>query len=96
MASAVSTAVALWVALVMIVLLLATFRLALTWGKYTVLHVRRSEMSMIPEQIRDHHRLNRIDSWGQLLTTIALVLGLVLIGLYVYLAWTEATGQVLR
>ena len=96
MASAVSTAVAIWITLVMIVLLLATCRLALTWGKYTVLHVRRSEMSMIPQQVRDDHRLTRIDFWGQLLTTLTLVLGLALTGLYVYVAWTETTRRILQ
>ena len=96
MTSAVSAAVATWVILVTMVLLLATLRFAMTRGKYTVLHVRRSEMSRIADQVRDDQRLTRIDFWGQLLTTVALALGLLLTGLYVYVSYTEAASQVLR
>ena len=96
MTAAVSAGLAIWVVLVAIVLLLATFRLLMTRGRYTVLHVRRSELSMIPEQVREDHRLTRIDFWGQLLTVIAVMLGLLLSGLYLYRLWTEAGGQVLN
>ena len=38
---------------------------------YTVLHVRRSELSLIPEQIMHDRRLRNGDLWGQLLTVAA-------------------------
>ena len=94
MTATISAGFAIWLVLVSVVLLLAMSRLVMPWGKYTVLHVRRSEMSMIPAQVREHHRLNRIDFWGQLLTASAFILGLLLIGLWMLALRTDTTGQV--
>jgi len=73
-----------WFVLVAVVLVLALYRMALTRGSYTVLHVRRSELSLIPEQIMRDRRLDRTDFWGQLLTAAAFVLGLALLAIYIY------------
>ena len=75
-----------WLGLVAIVLLLALYRLVFTRGFYTVLHVRRSELSLIPEQILHDRRLERIDFWGQILTVVALIFGLLLGTIYMYVA----------
>ena len=75
-----------WAGLIAIVLLLALYRLLITRGVWTVLHVRRSELSLIPEQVLQHHRLDRIDLWGQLLTAAAVILGLLLGTVYLYMA----------
>ena len=75
-----------WILLVTVVLLLALYRLMITRGDYTVLHVRRSELSLIPEQIMQDRRLNRVDLWGQLLTVLALFVGLALAAIYLYTA----------
>lgn len=72
----------IWVALAAVVLLLAGYRWFLTRGDYTLLHVRRSEVALIPQQLILSRRLSSIDLWGRLLTTIALVFGLILTGLY--------------
>lgn len=71
-----------WVIAVAVVLTLALYRLVMTWGKYTVLHVRRSEVSLIPEQILHERRLSKVDFWGQLLTWAVLVVGLILALMY--------------
>ena len=81
-----SVSVWAWVALVATVLLLALYRLAITRGAWTVLHVRRSELSLIPQQVLHEHRLERIDFWGQALTVAAVVLGLLLACVYLYFA----------
>ena len=81
-----SVSVWAWAALVAIVLVLALYRLAITRGVWTVLHVRRSEASLIPQQILQDHRLERIDLWGQILTVAALILGLLLAAIYMYIA----------
>jgi hypothetical protein len=88
------TSVWAWAALVAIVLLLALYRLLYTRGMYTVLHVRRSELSLIPEQILHDRRLERIDNWGQILTVDALIFGLLLAIVYLYVnvgpvAWPD-------
>ena len=75
-----------WIALVAVVLVLALYRLVIARGFYTLLHVRRSELSLIPGQIRHDHRLERIDFWGQILTVAALLLGLLLALIYLYVA----------
>ena len=75
-----------WLALVATVLLLALYRLVVTRGLYTVLHVRRSELSLIPDQIVNDHRLQRIDFWGQMLTVAAVLLGLLLALMYLHMA----------
>jgi hypothetical protein len=75
-----------WIVLVTLVLLLALYRLMITRGDYTVLHVRRSELSLIPQQIIHDRRLNRVDLWGQLLTALALIVGLALAAIYLYTA----------
>ena len=71
----------LWmcVMLVLIALSLALYRLLITFRDYTVLHVRRSEASMIPEQLLHRDRLKRIDFWGPLVTVLALVSAFLLI-----------------
>ena len=73
-----------WSALVALVLALAAYRFALARGEYTVLHVRKSELSLIPSQVRTATLLNRVDWWGRLLTAIALVAGLLVLALYLY------------
>lgn len=78
--------VGVWAILVAVVLSLALYRLLLSRGDYTVLHVRRSEMSLIPEQIMHDHRIQKVDFLGRSLTVVALVLGLMLAIAYIYLA----------
>jgi hypothetical protein len=73
-----------WVALVATVLLLALYRLVVTRGLWTVLHVRQSELSLVPQQILQDHRIERIDLWGQALTAAAVILGLLLAATYLY------------
>ena len=79
-------AVCAWVLMVTVVLLLALYRMLVTRGSYTVLHVRRSELSLIPQQIMQDQRLDRIDWWGQLMTVVALASGLAITGIYLYIA----------
>ena len=73
-----------WGVLVLIALLLALYRFAITRGDYVVLHVRRSELSLVPEQLIQDRRLKLVDFWGHLLTVLALLIGLFLAAVYVY------------
>ena len=88
MISVFSASVLTWVALIAIVLILALYRLAITRGDYTVLHVRRSELSMIPQQILQTRRLQIIDSWGRWITALVLIFGTILAAVYLYAAAT--------
>ena len=73
---------------VVCLLLLALLRMAITRGDYTALHVRRSELSLIPEQILHDRRLERIDFWIQLLAVFAVLLGLFAVVTYLYVGMT--------
>jgi hypothetical protein len=84
MSTVFSVTVWIWVAVVATVLLLALYRLVITRGDYTVLHVRRSEVSMIPKQILHDQRLHAVDFWGRWLTVVALIGGLILAAFYIY------------
>ena len=67
---------AIWVVLVGMVIGLALYRLLLTNGHFTVLHVRRSELPLVPGEVSYAQRLDRIDWWGKILTVAALAYGL--------------------
>lgn len=86
MNAVVSFSIWAWIALVAIVLLLALYRLMITRGVWTVLHVRRSEASLIPQQIVQDQQLERIDFWGQTLTVVAVIFGVLLAAIYLYIA----------
>ena len=76
-----------WIVLVTVVLLLALYRLMIIRGDYyTVLHVRSSELSLIPDQIMHDRRLRSVDLSGQLLTVVSLIIGLALAAVYLYKA----------
>ena len=79
-----SILVFIWIVLVVTVLALWLYRVVITRGDYTVLHVRRSELTLIPEQLMHTHRLTRVDHWGGMLTAVAVALGIVLAALYLY------------
>jgi hypothetical protein len=75
-----------WAVLAGIVLVLALYRNLLSKGHFTVLHVRRSELPMVPGEAAYAERLNRIDRWGKVLTTAVLIYGIALATLFVYTA----------
>jgi hypothetical protein len=81
-----------WGVLVACVLLLGLCRYAITRGKYIVLHVRQSELSLIPEQILQDRRLERVDFWGQSLTIVAAVVGLGLLAIYIFAGLASGPG----
>ena len=82
-----SVTIVTWIVLVTVVLLLALYRLMILRSDcYTVLHVRSSELSLIPEQIMHDRRLRTVDLWGQLLTVVSLIIGLALAAVYLYKA----------
>jgi hypothetical protein len=82
--------VVLWAVLASVVLLLALYRNLLSKGHFTTLHVRASELPLVPGEAAYAHRLDRIDRWGKILTTTAVVYGLVLALAYLYQALPNA------
>lgn len=73
-----------WILLTGVILLLAVYRWLQAKKQYTVLHLRESEVGMIPEQVTYAHTLNVIDRLGEALTAIAFISGVAMIVAYVY------------
>ena len=60
------------------VLLLSAFALAVTQlllnhGRYTVLHVRESELCLLPEEVLRERRFTRLRIWTDVITAAALL-----------------------
>jgi hypothetical protein len=68
-----SATLSVWSISCCVVLLLALFRRSMTRGDYTVLHMRGSELSLVPEQIIYDRCIKRVELWGQALTVVALI-----------------------
>jgi hypothetical protein len=74
-----------WVVLAGVVGLLALYRKLLSDGHYNVLHLRRSELPLVPREMAYGWRLDRIDRWGKILTWVASIYGFALLLYYLYL-----------
>jgi len=57
-----------WVAVTAGVIVLATYRKVLSREECDVLHLRESEMPLVPQQEELAHRLEKVDFWGKVLT----------------------------
>ena len=70
--------VTIWLVLAGMVIVLALYRNLLAKGHFTVLHVRRSEMSLVPGEAAYAQRLDRLDWWGKALTFATVIYGFAL------------------
>jgi hypothetical protein len=86
MSNALDLYVAIWIVLAAVVILLALYRITVDKREYTVLHVRTSELSLIPKQVLRTEQLGRIDHWGKILTGVAVAYGFALAVAYFYAA----------
>jgi hypothetical protein len=48
------------------------------------------------EQKATFQKLDVIDRWGKIMTILAAVTGLILLGTYIYMLWMEGSGYVVR
>jgi hypothetical protein len=71
-------------------LALLAYRIKLTYREDTSLHVNLGETSLVEHQTMVEHRLHWIDRLGPILTVLAVVYGLVLVFVYVYVPWAAA------
>jgi hypothetical protein len=74
----------LWFTVVAVVVTLALYRRVAAGNPFTVLHVRNSEVALLPEQRAVARRLDRIDCWGKILTGVAIGYGMLLVFAYIY------------
>ena len=65
--------------------ILALYRKLLAMREDDYVHFTESEAKYIPQQLAMAHRIHIIDRWGETLTILTAVAGLIVIGVYVYL-----------
>lgn len=81
----------IWMAMALLVLALAIYRRFVAREEDDMLHVRDSEAKLNEKQQRVDRQLTLIDRWGQTLTVLAVVYGLVLGGAFLYQEYVKST-----
>ena len=81
-----------WVVLTAGVLALAIYRHLVARGECDVIHLRESELPLVPAQEEFAHRLEMVDFWGKALTAASVVYGLVLVAVFLYEAWNQVAS----
>lgn len=82
-----------WVALAIVVLILAVYRIAVASHEDETLHLHQNEGALIAAQQKLSRKVTAADRWGMLLTIVLALYGLVLLGNYLYHIWLK-TGQI--
>ena len=82
----------IWVAMTVIVLVLALYRKILADRDVPFIHVLDDDAVMVPQQASATKKLDHVDRWGKILTIIAVVYGLALAAAYMYRAWQTTAG----
>ena len=81
---------AIWVALALVVLGLIAYRRVIAAKEDDTLHLGASS-GAVAQQSTVAEKLDQVDKWGKLLTIIAVVYGLVLVGVYFYQFWVSSS-----
>lgn len=76
-----------WTIMAVIVLALALYRNLMALHEDDNLHIATGEERMIPRQLAFFRMMDSIDRWGEALTAITVVGGLVLAATYIYQVW---------
>ena len=77
----------LWALLAVIVLALIAYRKVVSNKEDETLHLGSGAEAIPAQQVVIAHKLDVIDKWGKLLTVVAVVYGLALLGFYTYITW---------
>jgi hypothetical protein len=81
-----------WVAVTAGVIALAIYRNILARGECDVVHLRESELPLVPHQEEFAHRLETLDFWGKALTVASVSYGFLLGALFLYQIWRQGPG----
>jgi hypothetical protein len=79
--------VCVWSAMGAFVLSLAVYRKVVARGEDDFVHLGEAQDSAVSRQRSLAGRLEFIDKWGQMLTILTVVLGLILGSVYLYSGW---------
>ncbi len=78
-----------WVALAIVVLILAVYRIAVASHDDETLHLHQNEGALIAAQQKLSRRVTAVDQWGMLLTAVLAIYSLVLLSNYLYHTWVK-------
>ncbi len=86
--------IGIWTACGLAVLALALYRKILTFhGDDEFVHLSAGEQRLIPQQVALAHKLDAIDRWGKGLTIFTVAFGLLIVAVFLYMAW-QASLQI--
>jgi steroid 5-alpha reductase family enzyme len=81
-----------WAVLAVAVVILMIYRWVVANREDDSLHVSDAETAVVDQQVAVAKKLAAVDLWGKILTIIAVLWGLALLGLYLYRGWVETSG----
>jgi beta-lactamase regulating signal transducer with metallopeptidase domain len=84
-----NTYLTIWIVLAIVVLVMAAYRYVVARRDDKSLHVAEEDPRLIREQLKAERKIEVVDRWGQGLTVIVIMYGLVIAGVHLYQAWQE-------
>lgn len=76
--------VAVWTLLAVIVLVLAAYRKMLSVHEDDSIHVTDGTKAMVSDQVANAQKIEVVEKWGKMLTAVAVLTGLLMLGIYIY------------
>ena len=67
---------------------LAVYRKLVTLREDDFLHLDDGEAKLIPQQVATARRIHSLDFWGEALTVLTAISGVLVVVIYLYLGWT--------
>ncbi len=80
---------ATWIPLVVLVGVLAIYRNMMASHEDESIHVLDGDAPQVAAQAKLSHRLEAVERWGKILTTVVIVYGLVIGAMYLYYIWQQ-------
>ena len=80
---------ATWIPLAVLVGVLAIYRNMMASHEDESIHVLDGDAPQVAEQVRLSHKLEVVERWGKILTTIVVIYGLAIGVMYLYYVWQQ-------
>jgi len=80
---------ATWIPLVVVVGVLAIYRNMMASHEDETIHVLDGDAPQVAVQVRLSRKLEVIERWGKILTTVVVVYGLIIGAMYLYYIWQQ-------
>lgn len=80
---------ATWIPLAVLVGVLAIYRNMMASHEDESIHVLEGDAPQVAAQAKLSHKLEAVERWGKILTTIVIVYGLIIGAMYLYYIWQE-------